>query len=64
MTKGRYAGKMRQPIQQRFGVSAFGAYAKNDLEGPQVKEINKELSKQMERRINLNILRANGLVKK
>jgi len=56
-------GKERLPIVMLKGVSAFGAYAKNDLEGPQVKEINKELSKQMERRINLNILRANGLVK-
>lgn len=56
-------GKERLPIIMLKGVSAFGAYAKNDLEGPQVKEINKELSKQMERRINLNILRANGLVK-
>ena len=57
-------GKERLPIVMLKGVSAYGAYAKNDLEGPQVKEINKELSKQMERRINLNILRANGLVKK
>lgn len=56
-------GKERLPIIMLKGVSAYGAYAKNDLEGPQVKEINKELSKQMERRINLNILRANGLVK-
>ena len=56
-------GKERLPIVMLKGVSAFGAYAKNDLEGPQVEEINKELSKQMERRINLNILRANGLVK-
>jgi hypothetical protein len=56
-------GKERLPIVMLKGVSAFGAYAKNELEGPQVKEINKELSKQMERRINLNILRANGLVK-
>lgn len=56
-------GKERLPIVMLRGVSAFGAYAKNDLEGPQVKEINAELSKQMERRINLNILRANGLVK-
>ena len=56
-------GKERLPIVMLRGVSAFGAYAKNDLEAPQVEEINKELSKQMERRINLNILRANGLVK-
>ena len=63
MTKGRYQGQMRQRIEQRFGVSAYGAYKKNDLSGPQVKETQAELMKQMERRINLNILRANGLVK-
>lgn len=56
-------GKSRLPIVQIKGVSAFGAYVKNNLEGPQVKEVNAELSKQLERRINLNILRANGLVK-
>jgi hypothetical protein len=63
MTKGRYQGKMRQPIQQRFGVSAYGTYKKNELAGPQLKAIEDELFKQMERRINLNVLRASGLVK-
>lgn len=57
-------GASRLPIVMLKGVSAFGAYAKNDLEGPQITETQAELSKQMERRINLNILRANGLVKK
>lgn len=57
-------GKARLPIVQLKGVSAYGAYAKNELEGPQVEAIKAELTKQMERRINLNILRANGLVPK
>jgi hypothetical protein len=56
-------GKSRLPIIQLLGVSAFGAYAKNDLAGPQAKAIETELQKQMERRINLNVLRASGLVK-
>ena len=56
-------GKSRLPIVQIKGVSAYGAYKKNELSKPQVKEINAELRKQMERRINLNVLRANGLVK-
>ena len=55
-------GKERKPILHIQGVSAFGAYAKNELSGPQVKAINEELLKQMERRIKLNVLRANGLV--
>lgn len=56
------AGKDRLPIVQLQGVSAWGAYVKNNLEGPQVQAINDELSKQIERRIKLNVLRANGLV--
>lgn len=56
-------GKSRLPIVQIKGVSAFGAYAKNELSGPQVIETQAELHKQIERRINLNVLRASGLVK-
>jgi hypothetical protein len=57
-------GKARLPIIKLQGVSAYGAYAKNELSGPQVEAINAELTKQMERRIKLNILRAEGLVAK
>jgi len=57
-------GKSRLPIIQLKGVSAYGAYAKNELSGPQVKTIEDELEKQIERRIKLNVLRANGLVPK
>jgi hypothetical protein len=56
-------GRSRLPIVKLLGVSAYGAYKKNELAGPQLKAIEDELSKQMERRINLNILRASGLVK-
>jgi hypothetical protein len=57
-------GASRLPIVMLKGVSAYGAYAKNELSGPQVEAINAELTKQMERRIKLNILRAEGLVAK
>jgi hypothetical protein len=57
-------GKERLPIVHIRGVSAYGAYAKNELSGPQVDAINLELRKQVERRIKLNILRAEGLVSK
>lgn len=57
-------GKDRLPITKLLGVSAFGAYVKNKFSPVQVKRINAELAKQMERRINLNVLRANGLVPK
>jgi hypothetical protein len=60
----RRVGKERLPIIHLRGVSAFGAYVKNKFTPGQIKRINDELSKQMERRINLNILRASGLVSK
>ncbi len=56
------SGKARLPIYQLRGVSPFGAYVKNDLEQVDVKAVNDELTKQLERRIKLNVLRANGLV--
>lgn len=56
-------GKKRLPIVQIKGVSAWGAYVKNNLAGPQAKAVEAELLKQIERRINLNVLRASGLVK-
>ena len=55
-------GKKRLPIIQIKGVSAWGAYVKNNLAGPQAKAVEAELLKQIDRRINLNVLRASGLV--
>ena len=57
-------GGDRHPIVKLYGVSPYGAYAKNDMSKAEVEFINKSLMTEMERRINLNILRANGLVKK
>jgi hypothetical protein len=56
-------GKGRLPIVHIKGVSAYGAYVKNKLSAPQLVVVQEELIKQIERRINLNILRAEGLVK-
>jgi len=60
----RRVGASRLPIVMLKGVSAYGAYAKNELSGPQVEAIESELAKQMDRRIKLNVLRASGLVSK
>ncbi len=57
------SGKKRLPIVQIKGVSAYGAFVKNNLTAPRTAAVQDELHKQMERRINLNVLRANGLVK-
>lgn len=56
--------KGRLPIVQIKGVSAWGAYTENNLAPPQADRVSAELTKQIERRINLNVLRANGLVPK
>lgn len=55
-------GKSRLPIVQLKGVSAYGTFVKNEMSGPQEKASREELLKQMDRRIKLNVLRANGLV--
>jgi len=54
----------RLPIVKLYGVSAIGAWLKNDFTADTVGFISKGLEKQMARRINLNVLRANGLVPK
>ena len=54
-------GEARLPIRMLRGISAYGAYVGNKFRKPQVREIRRELKKQMKRRIKLNILRANGL---
>lgn len=58
------AGTTRLPIIKLYGVSAIGAWLKNDFSNDTVGFISKGLEKQMERRIKLNVLRANGLVSK
>jgi hypothetical protein len=63
MTKGLRKGKLAQPIVKLYGVSPWGAWTQNHMEVVQVEAVSKELFKQIERRINLNVLRASGLVK-
>jgi hypothetical protein len=60
----RRVGKKRLPIMKLYGVSPYGAYAKNDFETTDVAYSGDYLQQQMDRRINLNVLRANGLIPK
>jgi len=62
MTKGRRKGKMAQRIVRLFGVSPAGAYLKNNMGDTLPFYLTDYLKHQIERRINLNVLRANGLV--
>ncbi len=57
MTKGRHRGRMRQPIVQKRGVSAWGAYVKNSLAAPQAKVVEAELRYQIDRRINRTMVK-------
>ena len=62
LTKGRRQGKMGQLIVRLFGVSPAGVFMKNDMDQTLPFYLTGYLKHQMERRINLNVLRANGLV--
>jgi hypothetical protein len=57
----RREGESRLPIVKLKGVSPYGAYAKNDLSKAETKLIQSNLRTEMQRRIDFNILRANGL---
>jgi hypothetical protein len=61
-SKGRYQGMRREKIKKLFGPSPWGVFTKRKMAPAQRKAIEAELAKQIERRINLNVLRANGLV--
>ena len=57
-------GKERLPIAKLRAVSAAGAFVKNKHDAVMPGFIQQKILAQMERRINLNVLRANGLVPK
>ena len=62
LTKGRRQGKMGQLIVRLFGVSPAGVFMKKNMDQALPFYLTGYLKHQMERRINLNVLRANGLV--
>lgn len=62
LTKGRRQGKQGQLIVRLFGVSPAGVLVKNDYDDALPGFIQKQLTSQIDRRITLNVLRANGLV--
>ena len=62
LTKGRRQGKMGQLIVRLFGVSPAGVFMKKNMDQTLPFYLTDYLKHQMERRINLNVLRANGLV--
>jgi hypothetical protein len=55
-------GQARLPIVQLFGPSPWGVFVKNKMSPAQVKDIEAELKYQIERRINKNVLQANGII--
>lgn len=61
-SKGRYAGKMRQPIYKKYGPSSWGVFVVGKKQGPSVTEIEAELKKQIDRRIRFIALKASGTI--
>ena len=57
-------GKARLPITKLMAASPWGVFVKQRMTPEQEKDIREELRKQIDRRIKLNILRAEGLVAK
>lgn len=57
-------GPERLPIVKLMGVSPWGVFTKKRMTPKQEQDIKAELKKQIDRRIKLNILRAEGLVSK
>jgi hypothetical protein len=62
MSKGRYIGKMKQPIKKLYGPSPLVAALKNKIRRPLQKEANAELRKQIERRIRFIKLKNSGAI--
>lgn len=55
-------GKTRLPIVKLFGPSAWGVFVKNGKTSPMQKLAAKELQKQMDRRIRLQLLKKQGAI--
>lgn len=55
-------GKKRLPIVKLHGVSPWGVFTKNKMRPEVVGRINRELIKQVHRRIRFNVLKSQGLI--
>lgn len=61
-TKGRYAGKRREGIFKPMGVSAWGVVVKNDLDKDVAEYCAKEIEKDIDHRLNFELLKASGQI--
>lgn len=62
MTKGRYAGKMRQPIVKRFGPSPFDATVTFDIPKKILNVARTRLLKELQDRIRFREKKASGVI--
>ena len=60
MTKGNYAGKMRQPIKKLYGPSIVVAALKNNTKPIVIKDMTPEFRREMDRRIRTHVRKAMG----
>jgi hypothetical protein len=58
MKKGRYAGKIREPITKLNAASPWGVYVAKNFQPEQVRRINERLEKEMEERIRFRVATA------
>lgn len=56
-------GKNRLPITQLYGPSPWGVFVKKSMREPVVFDTEKELQKQLDRRIRKNVLQSQGVIK-
>jgi len=62
MTKGRYAGKMRQPIVKRFGPSAFDTTNKFEIPKKLMNLSRQRLLDELGKRVRFRTLKASGAI--
>lgn len=62
MSKGRYAGKMRQPIVKRFGPSPFDTSKKHEIPVKLVVLGEARLLEELKKRVRFRSLKASGAI--
>ena len=55
-------GRTRLPIGQLYGPSPWGVFIKRKLKKPTLRFVQRELKKQMQQRIEFNVLKASGAI--
>lgn len=63
VTRGRNAGRMKQPLEKLHGPSPYGVFVRHDMQLPVSQTTAAELKLQIEKRIRYLLLKQAGIVK-